>query len=148
MLRAVNQIADAVKESHPHILIDTFAYINTLPAPRVTKPRDNVVIRICSELPTGCVLVSFSLADLKSVSATVASCNFAAPYADPVNGKLFATMKAWGKIAKNIAVWDYITNVKAYIILPRHSHPHPSLSPPSTPTSASRWFSRVHRSVV
>ena len=61
MLRAVNQIAGAVQHSHPHILIDTFAYINTLPAPRVTKPRDNVVIRICSELPTGCVLVSFSL---------------------------------------------------------------------------------------
>ena len=45
------------------------------------------------------------------MSPTVASCNFAAPYSDPVNGKLFATMKAWGKIAKNIAVWDYITNV-------------------------------------
>ena len=68
-----------------------------------------------------------SVSDLKSVSATVASCNFAAPYADPVNGKLFATMKAWGKIAQNIAVWDYITNVKAYIILPT------SLSPPSEP---------------
>jgi hypothetical protein len=66
MLRAVNQIADAVKDTHPHILIDTFAYINTLPAPRVTKPRDNVVVRIC-----------------------IASCNFAAPYSDPVNHLLF-----------------------------------------------------------
>jgi hypothetical protein len=66
MLRAVNQIADAVKGTHPHILIDTFAYINTLPAPRVTKPRDNVVVRIC-----------------------IASCNFAAPYSDPVNHLLF-----------------------------------------------------------
>ena len=64
------------------------------------------------------------------MSPTVASCNFAAPYSDPVNGKLFATMKAWGKIAKNIAVWDYITNVS-------------SLSPPSLPSSASRWFSRA-----
>ena len=87
MLRAVNAIADAIKDEHPHILVDTFAYINTLPAPRVTRPRDNVVIRIC-----------------------IASCNFAAPYSDPVNTLLFQAMQAWGKIAKHLAVWDYITN--------------------------------------
>ena len=68
MLRAVNQIADAVKESHPHILIDTFAYINTLPAPRVTKPRDNVVIRICSERNPLCSRVGVSW--FRSVSLT------------------------------------------------------------------------------
>ena len=67
---------DGFQDTHPHILIDTFAYINTLPAPRVTKPRDNVVIRIC-----------------------IASCNFAAPYADPVNHGLYTAMKAWGNIS-------------------------------------------------
>jgi hypothetical protein len=79
----VNAIADAIKDDHPHVLVETFAYILTLEAPKVTKPRDNVVIRIC-----------------------IASCNFAAPYSDPVNTLLYANMKAWGKISKNIAVWD------------------------------------------
>jgi hypothetical protein len=80
MLRAVNAIADAIKGDHPAVLVDTFAYINTLQAPKKTEPRDNVVIRIC-----------------------IASCNFAAPYSDPVNRLLYSNMKAWGKISKHIA---------------------------------------------
>ena len=60
-LRGVNAIADAVGPLYPNVLIDTFAYLNTLPVPAVTKPRPNVIIRIC-----------------------IASCNFAAEYTDPV----------------------------------------------------------------
>jgi hypothetical protein len=92
MLRVVNAVADAIRVDYPHVLVDTFAYLFTLPVPRVTRPRDNVVIRICT-----------------------ASCNFAAPYTDPVNKMLHDTMSAWGKIAKHLAVWDYITNFRMSI---------------------------------
>ena len=33
MLRTVNKIADAVAEPYPNVLVDTFAYMATLPAP-------------------------------------------------------------------------------------------------------------------
>lgn len=101
MLRAVNQIADAVKDEFPHVLVrrrircvhtfitgmsrnefgnpqvDTFAYGNALNPPTKTVPRDNVVIRICT-----------------------AECNFAAPLTDPVNLNLANNISEWGKIAK------------------------------------------------
>ena len=47
MLRAVNAVADAVGPDYPNVLFDTFAYMNTLPVPKITKPRPNVIIRIC-----------------------------------------------------------------------------------------------------
>jgi hypothetical protein len=34
MLRTVNSIADAVAAPYPHVLVDTFAYFATLPAPK------------------------------------------------------------------------------------------------------------------
>ena len=72
-LRGVNAIADAVGPLYPDVLIDTFAYLNTLPVPAVTKPRPNVIIRIC-----------------------IASCNFAAEYTDPVRLRLSPTVSSAG----------------------------------------------------
>ena len=90
MLRAVNLVADnlvavnlvvnAIADEFPHVLVDTFAYLSTLEAPRVTKPSPNVVVRIC-----------------------IASCNFAAPYSDPVNKNLFSNITRWGNISKHIS---------------------------------------------
>ena len=50
ILRAVNAIADAVKIEFPHrnVAVDTLAYQWTRAAPFKTKPRDNVIIRLCS----------------------------------------------------------------------------------------------------
>lgn len=44
----VNQVADAVKEEFPHAYIDTFAYTYTRKPPKHIRPRDNVIVRLCS----------------------------------------------------------------------------------------------------
>ena len=46
--RTVNSVADAIADEFPHVVVDTLAYQYTRPAPNITVPRKNVVIRLCS----------------------------------------------------------------------------------------------------
>ena len=48
MLRAVNSVADAIADEFPYVVVDTLAYQYTRPAPNITVPGKNVVIRLCS----------------------------------------------------------------------------------------------------
>ena len=45
LFRAINVIADALSDEFPHVAIDTLAYQWSRPAPLVTVPRHNVIIR-------------------------------------------------------------------------------------------------------
>jgi len=47
-LRFVNAVADAVKKRHPGVFVQMPAYQYTRKAPKHTKPRDNVIITVCS----------------------------------------------------------------------------------------------------
>lgn len=47
ILRLVNSVADVVKEKYPDKFVDTLAYQYTIIPPKITKPRDNVIIRLC-----------------------------------------------------------------------------------------------------
>lgn len=48
----VNQVADIVGKKYPEVLIQTFAYNQTLPAPEKVKTRPNVIIRFCNSTQT------------------------------------------------------------------------------------------------
>ena len=48
LLRFVNAVADAVAERYPDVLVDTLAYQYTRNVPKLTRPRRNVIIRLCS----------------------------------------------------------------------------------------------------
>ena len=69
----MNTIADNIKDEFPNIAVDTLAYQWSRPAPKITKPRPNVIIRIC-----------------------IASCNFAAEYTDPVRLRLSPIVSSAG----------------------------------------------------
>jgi hypothetical protein len=43
--RRCEQVADAIADEFPHVVVDTLAYQYTRPAPSITIPRKNVVIR-------------------------------------------------------------------------------------------------------
>eukprot|EP01052_Picozoa_sp_SAG31_P026717 SAG31_NODE_2443_length_5682_cov_3.662428_4_plen_92_part_00 len=76
LFRAINQIADAIKDEFPNVAVDTLAYQWSRPAPIKTKPRPNVIIRLCS-----------------------IECNFAAPLTDPSNEPFQKDMDNWAKIS-------------------------------------------------
>jgi hypothetical protein len=48
MLRAVNFIAQGLEAEFPNVMVDTLAYSYTQKAPVITRPRQNVVIRLCT----------------------------------------------------------------------------------------------------
>ena len=76
LFRAINVIASNLKDEFPNIAFDTLAYQWSRPAPKITKPKPNVIIRLC---------------DIE--------CNFAAPLTDPSNAPFQKDMNAWAAIS-------------------------------------------------
>jgi hypothetical protein len=100
MLTALNEIADRLAEEHPEYRLETIAYQYTRKPPKHLRPRDNIIIKLCS-----------------------IECDFGRPLDDPnsTRNKAFVEdIVAWSKIAKRLHVWDYT---------PNYSHaqfPHPN----------------------
>lgn len=88
----VNQAADVVARQYPDKYVGTFAYRYTRSVPTGIKPRGNVIIRLCS-----------------------IECCFAHPLTAECNRSFIADLKAWGKIAPQIFIWDYVVNFQQYI---------------------------------
>ena len=62
--------------------VDTLAYQYTRPAPKVTKPLPNVIIRLCS-----------------------IECNFARPLTDPSNQPFQQDLSNWSLLSERIYIW-------------------------------------------
>ena len=101
-LRFANDVAEAVEKEFPNVRIDTFAYMFTRRAPTKTKPRSNVVVRLCDIL-----------------------CDVARPLAEPLppNKADFAKDLAdWQRVAGgNLLIWDYLADFCNYMM------PHPNI---------------------
>ena len=81
MLRAVNEIARRLKPKYPGVAVDTLAYQYTQPAPNITKPEPNVIIRLC---------------DISS--------NMGAPLTDPSNSLFAGIINAWFALTQRIYI--------------------------------------------
>ena len=94
-VRFVNKIAEELEEDFPNVTFDTLAYKHTQKAPKITKPRENVCIRLCS-----------------------ITCCFTHAINDPNctrNKEFCEDIIAWGKICNKIHIWDYTTDFHYYI---------------------------------
>ncbi|MBI3922034.1 MAG: DUF4838 domain-containing protein, partial [Armatimonadetes bacterium] len=72
---------------------ETLAYTYTLKAPKSIKPRDNVLIRMCS-----------------------IECDFAHPLTSKSNALFYEDMQEWKKISKRLYIWDYTVNFTDLLI--------------------------------
>ena len=90
----VNQVADAVREEFPDKYVGTFAYQYSRKPPTGIKPRENVVIRLCS-----------------------IECCFAHPLdaGCPQNEAFMRDLKGWAALAPHLFIWDYIVDYAQYI---------------------------------
>ncbi len=102
VLRFVNAVAEAVEDEFPDRYIDTLAYQYTRKAPLITKPRKNVIIRLCSI--ECCFAHSFE------------TCTDIQKDGKGRNSSFVDDMKAWAKIADNIYVWDYVVDFSHYLM--------------------------------
>ena len=95
LLRFINAVADDLAPDYPDLIIDTLAYKYTRKAPLITKPRDNVCIRLCS-----------------------IECHFNHPLTTEncsVCSAFRYDLVEWSKICENIYIWDYTTDFSYYI---------------------------------
>lgn len=90
----VNQVADALRDEFPDKFVGTFAYQYSRQPPKGIKPRQNVVIRLCS-----------------------IECCFAHPLdaGCPQNEAFMRDLRAWADLAPHLFIWDYIVNYMQYI---------------------------------
>lgn len=95
LLRFVNAVAEDIAEDYPNVVIDTLAYQYTRKAPAITKPRENVCVRLCS-----------------------IECCFSHPLDDPAceeNAAFYRDILEWNKICDRIYIWDYVTDFCFYV---------------------------------
>lgn len=92
ILRLVNAVADAVKAKYPDKYVETIAYQYSIGAPKVTKPRDNVIIRLCHH---ACYFHGIGDEDLSK------------PYRQAIS--------EWREIARSVWVWHYGVNFWDYL---------------------------------
>ena len=92
ILRFVNAIADEVKLRYPDKWIETLAYAYSTKPPAKTRPRDNVIIRLCH---AGCYHHGFEQCGL--------------------GANLTTYLEGWRKLTRRIFVWHYAANFAHYI---------------------------------
>jgi len=98
LLRFVNAVAADIEKDFPGVTIDTLAYQYTRKPPKITRPRENVIVRLCS-----------------------IECSFSRPLDDESNKAFTDDLKGWAAIAKRLFIWDYTTDFSHYV------QPHPNL---------------------
>lgn len=98
MLRFVNAVAADIEQEFPNVAISTLAYQYTRKPPKITKPRPNVIVQLCS-----------------------IECSFCKPLADERNKAFRDDIIGWSQISNRLYIWDYTTNFRHYIL------PHPNL---------------------
>jgi len=99
----INYLADAIKDDHPDVYIDTLAYQYTQKAPKTIRPRDNVIIRLCDT-----------------------TSNFTKPITHPENEAFREHLLSWASISRNLRIWDYAVTYAPYYGLPLptvHTYP-------------------------
>jgi len=92
ILRFVNAIAEVVAKEHPGKWIETLAYAYSTRPPALTRPRPNVIIRLCH---AGCYYHGFQRCGL--------------------GANLSSYLEQWGKLTGRIFIWHYATNFAHYL---------------------------------
>ena len=99
ILRFVNAVADEVATRHPDKWIETLAYHYSTKPPAITRPRPNVIVRLCH---VGNYFKGFE-ADDRSSGYSESAAGFA------------EHLKAWTSLTPNVFIWHYATNFGHYL---------------------------------
>jgi hypothetical protein len=96
VLDLANYVAGKIEKEFPRVAVDTLAYQWSRHPPKTMRPRNNVIVRLCS-----------------------IECNFAYPLSAPQNASFGDDIRGWNKLTDRLYVWDYCTNFANYL------QPHP-----------------------
>ncbi|MFQ5461988.1 MAG: DUF4838 domain-containing protein, partial [Phycisphaerae bacterium] len=93
LLRFVNRVAADIEGEFPDVTVSTLAYQYTRHPPKRTRPRHNVMVRLCS-----------------------IECSFAKALTDDRNRAFRDDLLGWSNITDRLYVWDYVTNFRHYLL--------------------------------
>ncbi len=100
-LDMVNFLADGVREAYPDVLVDTFAYLQTLAFPKTVRPQENVLIRIAQ-------LNAFAGMNTNAIGYKMHDRpDYFRPMSHPVNRSCLDRFLSWAQNARHMAYWDY-----------------------------------------
>ena len=89
----VNKIAEEVEKRYPNVVIETLAYMYSRKPPKYLRPRDNVMVCLCT-----------------------IECDFSKPMAEnryKENVDFRENVLKWRDIANHLYIWDYAANWRA-----------------------------------
>ena len=92
ILMLVNEIAKEAEREFPDKFIGTLAYVYSRKPPKTIRPRQNVVIRLCS----------------------FECCRGHDFYSCPKNATFLEDIQTWSKIAPHLYIWDYVVDFSHY----------------------------------
>ena len=95
VLQLVNRVADAVAERYPDKAVETLAYQWTRTPPATMRPRNNVIVRLCS-----------------------IECCFSHPLAEcdsPESRAFVDDLRNWAQVSDRLWVWNYVTSFAHYL---------------------------------
>lgn len=100
IINFVNRLANDIKDSHPNVLLHTFAYQYSRKPPVGIKPCDNVIVRLTN--------IECSWARSIEEGAKL----------DPNgrNAQFLHDLIGWSKITKRLYIWDYAVNYRNYLL--------------------------------
>lgn len=97
LIAFINDIAEGIEKEYPDVIIETYAYNKTAPAPKTVKPRKNVLVKWC---------------DVYSISDLVF------PLTDPRNAKKYKELMGWARLGTRLGIFDYWENLTYYPYFP------------------------------
>ena len=92
VIRFVNAVADALKDEYPDVMFETLAYFASINAPEVTKPRDNVVVRMAPI--EQCILHGTEECQKDFIS-------------EYTGKSTYQMLKDWTDVGCKLFIWDY-----------------------------------------
>jgi len=93
LIRFVNAVAEEIEKEFPDVYVETLAYQYTRKPPKFVKPRQNVIVRLCT-----------------------IECSFVQPLTGEQNKTFYDDITGWSSIARQLYIWDYVTNFSSYIL--------------------------------
>ena len=93
LIKFVNAVADAVAREYPDVKVGTLAYGTSFMPPKTIRPRDNVVVRLCTDMHA-----------------------WGNPFLFVTETEKFqAALKGWAEMGARISIWDYTIDFGAYM---------------------------------
>lgn len=105
LLTFVNGVADAIRDEHPDVRVTTLAYLDTVLPPQTLRPRDNVLIWLCTDSHAWEHLLQF-------VWETEPEANQKPGHVDVFDRAL----RGWHAIGAKMVIWDYPLDYHNYIL--------------------------------